>query len=357
MASFSSLRRRLLSGSSKTSVSRLHRAAWLQVVVFLIGTIGYRVLGEGEYSWLSCAYMTVITITTVGYDETLPVTGDPVMMIFTMILVIVGMGTVLYFVTAMAAFMVDGELRDLIGRWRMDRKVASLRGHIIIGGLGATGSKIVPDLLASHKECVLVDKDEETIQNALKNYDVEIPYVVGDMTDDDVLREAGIEHAAGLAFCLGDDRENLFATLSARRLNDRARIVVRGADPRSEQKFLTAGADRVIYIDRLGGMRLAGELIHPGVTNVLEVLLRDYTQGHQFHEIFVPPESPLVGRTLGGSDWRRQTGSLVVAALGPSGEHIYNPTADYEFLGNTKLVVLAGTGDLPIIERFVRGVK
>jgi voltage-gated potassium channel len=349
-----SLRRRLSEGTASATLTRLWRAALLQVLVLLVGTIGYRILGDGEYGWLECAYMTVITVTTVGYEETLPVRGEPALMIFTMMLVVVGMGAVLYFVTAMATFMIDGQFREITRRWRMDRSIAALKGHFIVGGLGATGAKILPDLLASQKACVLVDRNEERIQEVLAEYGHDVPYVIGDISDDDVLAEAGVAYATGLALSLGDDRENLFATLSARRLNKRLRIVVHGNDPRSEQKFLTAGADRVIYINQLGGMRMAGELMRPGVTNVLEVLLRDYSHAHQFEELDVPVDSPLIGKTLKELDWRGQTGALVVAAASPSGEYMFNPTGDFVIDAHCRLIVLVTFQDLEVVEQFLR---
>lgn len=347
------LLRRNQPANPRSSAERLVRAGLLQLIVFVGGTLGYYGLTE-EFSLLDCAYMTVITVTTVGYDESIPIDHDPVLQIFTIFLVIIGMGAVLYFVSVLAAFMIEGELRDLFRRRRMDRQIENLAGHFIIAGLGRTGRNLAKDIIEGGNDCVVIDQDQDKIDEFISaSKDMGVPFLVADATDDDVLTRAGIKRATGVAFCLGDDRENLFATISAHRLNESARIVTRGDDPRSEEKFLMAGASRVVYINNLGGRHMAAELVRPQITNFLSLLFAHPERDHDIDKVHVPSDSPLIGKTLEEIDLRRHTNALIIAIIDPDGENHFSPSPQKRVEADVELVILAKGDEFVALKSFV----
>ena len=336
-----------------SSIQRLVYAGLLQLVVFVGGTVGYYVLTDAEYGWLSCAYMTAITITTVGYDESIPVTGDATLEVFTIGLIIIGMAAVLYFVSVLAAFLVEGDLREVFRKGKMERKIASYDSHIIVAGLGSTGRNIASEVIGAGEKCVLIDRDREKIDACLERQKRTVPFIEGDATDDDVLISAGIKRASGIAFCLGSDGENLFATISAHRLNEEVRIVTRGDDPRSEEKFLMAGAHRVIYINSLGGRHMAAELIRPQITNFLSLLFSHPERDHDVERIEMPNDSPFAGKTLADIDLRRHSKALVIAIMSPDGTSQFSPDGNDIAEAGCRLVILARGEDFATIKRYL----
>lgn len=337
---------------------RLLRASGLVGVVFMIGTLGYYWIADEQYDLLTCAYMTIVTLASIGYGEIIPITGHPDRMVFTSLLIALGMGIVLYFVSTLTAFIVDGELRDLLLRRTMQRKIAELDSHIIIAGLGDTGIHVAREILASRQPCILIEQDSARVQQALTLLGVDLPHILGDATRDEILVSARIEQAAGVVFSLGNDRDNLFATISASRLNPRARIVTRGEDPSSEQKFLMAGASSVIYTNVLGGVRMASELLRPQVTSFLDLMMRDHGHMRRIEEIDIPPKSPLIGHALRETSFRTHTDALIVAIFDrATGEYTFNPGPHYTLTADCKLIVLTLVDDLPIIHDLLRGAR
>lgn len=339
-------------------IYQLIRALGALFTIFVVGTAGYHQIGAPKASWLDAAYMTVITLTTVGYGEIIPVTGNPTAEVFTILLIVFGMGTFLYFITSLATFVVEGELLDLLWRRSMDKKIAKMEMHVIVAGLGSTGAYVVPEVVASGRDCVLVDRDGERIQRLLAEHDFDVPYVVGDATDDATLEAAGIGRAAGVVFSLGNDRDNLFATISARQLNRNLVIVTRGEDPHSRSKFKTAGATSVIFTNVLGGARMAAEILRPEVTTFLDLLTSDVEAPRTIEEMRVPADSPLVGKKLKQLGLRDISDALVVAVREP-GEPAprFNPGPDYELRAESHLIILTLTSDIPRIEALVGGTR
>lgn len=297
--------------------------------------------------------MTVITLTTVGYGEVIPIQHDPILKTFTIFLIVTGMGAVLYFVSSMTAFIVDGELRDYIRKKRMSGMIEDLEDHFIIAGTGETGHYVLTEMVKSRRPCVVVDTNLDAINSALEALGKDIPYIVGDATEDEILREAGIERASGVVFSLGNDRDNLFATITARRLGPDLRIVTRGEDPRAEQKFLMAGATSVIYTNVLGGMRMAAEVVRPEVTTFLDIMMRDHGEYRSIEELGVPEGSSVVGMTVRDLNIREKADALIIAVHEGDDYH-FNPGPEYKFKSGSKLIVLALLEDIPKIERLLR---
>lgn len=335
---------------------RLFRAAGLQVAVFVIGTFGYYIVCEGEYDLLTCAYMTVITLTTVGYGEVIPVKDDPALVVFTIFLIIIGMGAVFYFVSSITAFIIDGELRDLLKRRNMRSKIEKMSGHFIVAGMGHTGSHVLPEILASNREVLVIDQSRDAIDRAAEECGQDLPHILGDATDDDVLVEAGLDAASGVVFSLGNDRDNLFATITARQLNPDITIVTRGEHPQSEAKFLRAGATSVIFTNVLGGMRMAAEALRPEVTTFLDIMMKDHGHFRRVEELPVPADAPTIGKTLAELEIRKQTDALVVAVYDRNDDdYHFNPGPGFPIEAQSTLVVLALVDDIPLIERIIAG--
>lgn len=334
------------------------RAFGLVVTVFLFGTLGYYFLGDGEISLFRCAYMTVITLTTVGYGEMIDLSLYPGMRAFTIVLIVTGMGTVLYFASSFTAFIVDGELRKLIRRRGMEKQINSLDNHFVIAGIGQTGEYVLSEMLTSRRDVVVLDQDPEAVERVREDLEFDFPHLIGDATDDDVLKEVGIDRAKGLVCSLGSDRDNLFVTISARRLNPDLRIITRGYHPEAREKFQMAGADSVIFTNILGGMRMAAEAIRPEVTTFLDLMMKDHGHYRRVEEIEVPEDSPLAGKTIGESAIRQHTDALIIAIGDPeteTGEYNFNPGPDHVIRSGSKLIVLTLIEDVETLEKIVRG--
>ncbi|MFP4598979.1 MAG: ion channel, partial [Persicimonas sp.] len=164
---FDNLRELIGSRAADSGFVRLVRAGGLLVGVFLIGTLGYWWASGGEYGVIDSAFMTAITLTTVGYGETIPISHDPALQIFTMVLIVSGMGIMLYFASALTAFIIEGELRDLIWKRRMNREIDKLHDHFIIAGIGSTGSHVLREVLKSSQRCVVIERDRDRIEAEL----------------------------------------------------------------------------------------------------------------------------------------------------------------------------------------------
>ena len=327
--------------NSIASYRRLVRAAWLQVFVISVGTAGFHILTDESHDLLDALYFTVITVTTVGYYEIIPIAEDQTLQIFNIGLIIVGMAAVLYFVSVLAAFLIEGGLQNLFRRRSMDKEITKLRDHYIVAGLGRTGTNIAAELIDQGAPCVLIDQDEEKLKTFLRNTDGKAPYVVGDATDDDVLASVGVHCAQAVAFCLGDDRENLFATISAHRINDDLRIITKGNDPRSEEKFLMAGASSVIFINELGGRHMAAELVRPEVTNFLSLLFSHPERDHDIKKVDLGDQSPYIGKTVADIELDDRQLGLLIAVIDSDDQPRFNPPPDYVLEAHSQLVFLA----------------
>lgn len=339
----------------KHALVRLLRSAGVLLGIFVAGTVGYYFICDQQYSLLTCAYMTIITLTSIGFGEVIPIKGYPDRMVFTITLVIFGMGLMLYFVSQLTAFVVDGDLRDMLSSQRMRKNIDRLDNHFIVAGLGATGRHVIHEMLRSERPCLIIERDEELAKAFNQEHWLELPIVVGDATHDDVLKSAGIERATGIVFALGNDRDNLFATLSARGLSESVRIITRGENPSSEVKFRRAGATSVIFTDALSGLRMATEVMRPEVTGFLDLMMRDHGEIRRIEELEIPSKSPLIGQTLRQANLRRHSDALIVATHDrETDQYTWNPGPDYLLTTRTKLIMLCLVRDIPKIEALLR---
>jgi len=315
------------------------------MVIYTIGTIGYYLLGSGRWSLGDCAYMTAISITTVGYGEVLSgLHGVPYARLFTAVFLITGAGIGLYSVSVLTTFLVEGEFFNLRRRRKMQQRIAKLSNHLIVCGAGRTGAHIVSELSTARWGFVVIDTDEEVSQRCNELCGKEVYYIIGDATHDQVLIEAGIHRAHGVVAGLPDDKDNLYVVVTARGLNPSLRIVTKAVDPQAVAKLKVAGADSVVSVNRIGGMRMASEMIRPTVVNFLDQMLRDRDKNLRFEEATIPKGSPLINRQLAQSDIRRERSLLVIAAVGPEeGAYIYSPGHDLVLREGMTLILLGET--------------
>src|SRR4029079_6172612 len=284
----------------------------------MVRTIGYVVLGFGA---LDALYQTVTTVTTVGFREVEPLGRSG--QIFTIVLILAGVGTALYTLTVLLELLVEGHLGRAMERRKMDKRIAALRRHVIVCGWGRVGRAIARELSEAGKELVVVDNDAERIATIGSHL-----YVHGDASDDDVLMKAGIERADALIAAVSTDPANLFITLSGRSLRPDLFIVSRAREESSSAKLERAGADRVVNPQEIGGARIAAFVLRPHVTEFLDVVMHEHEMELRLEEIDVPEDSPLAGLSLGEARVRERTGAMVLALRDEQQNFITNPTPD-----------------------------
>jgi voltage-gated potassium channel len=328
--------------NTTTGMRRQLLAGFLGVVATLFGgSLGYYLIGRGRWTFEDCLYMTAISLTTVGYGEIIDVGAVAGARIYTMVLILLGMGVIVYFASMVVAFIVEGELKQYFGRKKMIKEIQKLHNHIILCGAGSTGTSVIQEMLATRTPFVVIDENEEQLKKIMAD-DGTGPflYVIGDVSADHVLVQAGIREARGLIAALPEDKDNLFLIISARQLNPKLRIVSRGIEPNIAEKLMRAGADSVVSPNHIGGMRMASEMIRPRVVEFLDVMLRDKERTLRVEEVAVHAGSQLAGLTLKQADIRSRADVLVVAAKSPQGVYTHNPTPDFVLEPGTVLILI-----------------
>jgi voltage-gated potassium channel len=313
-------------------------------VVFVGGTVGYLAFG---YSLVDAVFQTVITVSTVGFGEAHRF--DTGQKLFTVVLILVGVGTVAYTFSLLIETLVEGYLGDEFGRRRMERQIGNLRGHVILCGWGRVGRSIAHYLVASHDDVVVVDTSAERIAR------VDGLSVRGDATDEDTLRAAGIGQARVLITALQSDADNTYVTLTARSMRPDLFIVARTASESAIAKLLQAGADRVVNPQDLGGARMASLAAQPQVAEFLDVVMHDGSLEFRLEQVDVPTGSPLVGQTLRTARLRSVSGALVLALRHPGEEFLTNPPPDAALGAGDVLVVIGNAAQIDGLRSLAAG--
>jgi len=323
------------------SVRRLVAALGVFALLVGVGSVGYLSLGHGRWTLADCAYMTVITISTVGFYELKQMTDVPGARALTVSLIIGGVGVLAYMQSNLTAMLVEGAIGHALRRRRMQREIGKLKGHIVVAGAGATGKHVIEELAATQTPFVAIDRSDHVLQQVSAEIcGGKLLYVHGDATQDHVLCAAGVERARGVVAALTHDKDNLYVTLSARSLNAQARIVSKVVEDEAAPKILKAGASAIVNPAMIGARRLASELIRPEVNEFLDQMLRDKDKNLRLEEVIVPAGSSFVGLALKDTPIRRETRALVVAVRGGDRAFAYNPDPDYVIDEGTTLIVL-----------------
>ncbi len=321
-------------------VRRIQLALLAVISVMIVGTVGYLLLG---FSLLDAVYQTVTTITTVGFREIHPLRAAG--KVFTIVLILAGVGTALYAFGVVLETLVEGHLRQHLGRRRMEREIARMTGHAIVCGWGRVGRAVGEYLAGQGADVVVVDNNPERAAA------VPYPALTGDVTDDDVLRKAGIMRARSLVAAINTDAENVYITLSARALRPDLVIVARARTEASEPKLLRAGATRVVNPQRIGGQRIAAAALQPNVVEFLDVVMHDGSLEFRLEEVLVRTGSRLAGRTLRETSQGDSTGALVLALRSSDGTFITNPPLTSQIDAGCVLIAIGTREQLTDLER------
>lgn len=313
---------------------KIFTAIILLIILLIIGVLGFRIISE--YSWIDSFYMTVITVTTVGFGEVQPL--DDTAKIFTIFLILTSVVILGYAIKVITEYILSQNNFEELKQKKMQKKIDSFNNHIIICGYGRNGKQAAKKLLAYGKPFVVVEKNKDII-GKFQNDDV--PFVLGNANEDEVLFQAGIDRASTLISALPNDADNLFVVLSARQINGKMNIISRASQETSYKKLKLAGANNVILPDRIGGDHMASLVVVPDLIEFIDNLSIVGQSNINIEEIAVEQlftTSKI--ETLRHLDLRKKTGCTVIGYKDTNGEYIVNPEADMQLKPKSKIIVL-----------------
>ena len=313
--------------------SKFYRAIVMMLGVLMVGVIGYRYLSD--FSWLDALYMTIITVTTVGFMEVQPL--DDNSKIFTVLLIITSVFIFAYAISVITEYLLSRNSLQLLKLKTVKKKIKNLDRHTIICGFGRNGMQAAARLKAYNRPFVVIERDKLLIEK----HEEEILFVIGDANEDYNLVEAGIERAENLIVTLPDDASNLFIVFSARQLNKGLFIVSRASQVNSQSKLEAAGADKVIMPDKIGGDHMASLVVLPDLITFMDQLSVEGEDTTNLEEVAIE-EFTNEGEcnSLRDLDLRRKTGCTIIGYIDPDGSYIINPEADMELKPKSKVIVL-----------------
>ncbi len=320
-----------------SGIKKLIIGVSISTAILMFGISGYMII-EG-WRFIDAFYMTVITLTTVGFGEIheLGYAGK----VFTVVLIFIGVGVILYIISVVTQFVVEGRIREVFGRHKLEKKIQRLKDHYIVCGYGRVGQTICDILSSDLLKLVVIDKDPNNIERLHKKGFL---YVIGEATDENTLIEAGIERAKVLIASLGTDMDNVYVTLSARGINPNLFIMARSGDTGSGKKLLRAGANKVVSPYRIGARRMAQMILRPTVTDFLDLAVMERNINIQMEEIPVNSSSDLIGIPLQDSGIRRDLNLIIIAIKKDSGDMLFNPSSTATIEGGDT-VIAVGEGD------------
>jgi len=332
-----------------------HRTALLTALLALlalnaVGVAGYMVISG--MSFIDALWMTVITLTTVGYREVHDL--DTAGRLFTIGLLVGGLGIVFYSATLVARDVIEGEIQHTLGRRRVQRQIAHVADHYIVCGFGRMGRIVCKELSAKPADFVVVEHGAEGVRSA---EEAQYLCIAGDATEDSVLLEAGIKRARGLVAALSTDSDNVYVVLTARELNSDLLIVARAEDERSERKLLHAGASRVVSPYVIGGHRMAHSLLRPAVLDVIDLATHYQSIELQIEEVALARGGFAEGVTLRELAIAESANIIVVALKRANGEMLFNPPLDARMHVGDRLVLIGQPSSLREIEQRLQGTS
>jgi len=329
-------------------IRRLFWGVCVLVIIIAAGAIGYVII-EG-WSFIDALYMTIITITTVGYDEVHPLTTTG--RIFSIFLIVGGVSGALYALTGIAGYIIEGHLGTTLGRRRMETAIAKLKRHFILCGYGRVGREIARLFAEENVPFVVIGKDRDSIADAEKDGHL---YMLADATDDEVLKQAGIERARGLVATVGSDADNVYITLSARGLRPDLFIEARASSSAAETKLKKAGANRIISPYSLGARRMAQLALRPGIVDFIDTVIQRRGKEFQMENITVSHDSALVGLTT--EETRQRTKANILAISRKSGKLVANPPGEETIESGDRLITLGTREQLAALEEICERCK
>lgn len=313
--------------------SKIYLALALMLMVLAFGVLGYRFVAD--YSWVDAFYMTIITVTTVGFSEVRPM--GPEGKIFTIVLIITSVFIVGFAISIVTEYLLSRNSIELLKKKKMKNAIEILNQHVIVCGFGRNGMQAAERLKAYKRPFVVIEKDKEVIER----FEDEILFIEGDANDDDVLLEAGIERAQFLIAALPDDAANLFVVLSARQMKKDLFIISRASLVNSQKKLFLAGANKVIMPDKIGGDHMASLVVMPDLITFMDKLSMEGENTTNLEEVAIEDFSNQIEcNSLRDLDLRKKTGCTIIGYISPDGKYIINPEADMQLQPKSKVIVL-----------------
>ncbi len=329
-----------------------YRIAAITTALFLLiatGVAGY--MHMEDMSFLDALYMTIITVSTVGFKEVVDL--EPHSKVFTMGIIIGGLGIVAYAASNFFSFLMEGEFKNIVRRRRMEKTIRSLSDHFILCGAGQTGQSVIESFRRGGAHFVVVEKDPLTVEDLI---DQDVPALQGDATHEEILEKAGIKKAKGLISCLANDADNVFAVLTARGMNPGIHIVARSIEKKSHSKLLKAGADCTISPNELGGARMASMLLKPAVVSFLDIITQVEDMTLDLEEVELYEKSYLVGKTLGEARIPEKIGLIVLAIKKTNEKKLrLNPRSKEKLEQGDKMLVLGTEDQVKTLKKVAMG--
>ncbi|SNR78187.1 voltage-gated potassium channel [Maribacter sedimenticola] len=313
--------------------SRIYLALALMLLVLAFGVIGYRFISD--YSWVDAFYMTIITVTTVGFSEVRPMGADG--KIFTVILIVTSVFIFGYAISVITEYMLGRNSLQLLKKKKMKNIIENLNQHVVVCGFGRNGMQAAERLKAYKRPFVVIERDKEVIER----YEDEVLFIEGDANDDEVLMTAGIQRAQYLIATLPDDAANLFVVLSARQLKKNLFIISRASLVTSQKKLFLAGADKVIMPDKIGGDHMASLVVMPDLITFMDKLSMEGENTTNLEEVAIEDFADQIDcNSLRDLDLRKKTGCTIIGYISPDGDYTINPEADLKLQPKSKIIVL-----------------
>ena len=313
--------------------SKIYLALVLIGMVLTIGVLGYRFISD--FSWMDALYMTVITVTTVGFSEVGPLSTEA--KLFTVFLIISSVFIFAFSISLITEYILSRNSLQLLKKKKVKDKINKLKDHVILCGFGRNGMQAAERLTNYKKPFVVIEKDKEVIEK----FEEDILFVEGDANEDDILTEAGIESAQYLIAAMPDDAANLFVVLSARQMNKNLFIISRASLVTSQKKLLLAGANKVIMPDRIGGDHMASLVVMPNLITFMDQLGTEGKHTTNLEEVAIEDfRGQVECNSLRDLDLRKKTGCTIIGYIAPNGNYIINPEADLQLLPKSKVIVL-----------------
>ncbi len=325
---------------------RIRVSALLVLLVTVVGAVSFHALGKQQTSWSDAWFMSLITVSTVGYSEPVPL-DTTLARVAAGVGSILGFGALTFLFTSLSVFFLEKDLDQTIRRRRMEKEIRKLSGHYIICGFGRVGRSAALELQATGRRFVAIDPNPAHVEEHKAQFPG-LLFLHGDASDDELLEAADIEDAAGVFAVTGDDSRNLMITVTAKQLNPRLRVVARAPELRNIPKMRKAGADDVVSPDFTGGMRIASAMLRPHVVGFLDEMLRT-DAGLRVEEFVLPPDfppTPVASLRLRGADYL-----LIAVRRGQS--WVFNPAGETSLEAGHVLIAMAGPTGRRAIEEHI----
>lgn len=315
------------------------RAIIVSCIIFSIGVIGYMTIEK--WSFLDSAYMTAITLSTVGLMEVHEISSTG--RIFTIFMIFAGAGYFLYIAGVIIQSIVEGEMQSILGRKRLDRKISKLKNHYIVCGYGRIGKVLCRLIREENNDIVVIEKDDTLIKALEKD---KMHYLHGNASDEDLLKKAGIKDASFLVTALGTDTANVFLVLTARQLNPDIFIMARASNPDVGSKLMVAGANIVESPYDTGAVSMGLKLLRPSVSSFLDIALSRKSEAIQIEELFIPKRSKYTNVALKDSGIRQDFNLIIISIKKASGEMLFNPHFETLVEPGDTVIVMGKTTNL-----------